>query len=128
MKKLLIAVGLFHLLSEGLVGLTMLFSPATILPEGSAQELSFVMSYGAAAVAMATAVLWAWPQRNHYTVMGVVLGLLACFHTAVMVALLLAAAMGGNPVFVGVVHGIVAALFWLLFARRGQWCTVPATN
>lgn len=125
MKKLLIGVGLFHLLSEGLVGLVMLFSPATVLPDVSAEALSFVRLYGGAAVAMSTAVLWAWPQRNNYGVMGVVLGLLASFHTALMVALLLAAATGGNPVFVGVVHGIIAALFWLLYARRAQWCTVP---
>lgn len=127
MKKLLIAVGIAHLLAEGLGGLMMVIAPASVLPGASSAALSFVVLYGFAAIAMASVVVWAWPQRNNAAVMGVVLGILATFHTGILLGLLMAA-MAGGSLGVGIVHGMFAALFWLLYARRRQWCAEPLSR
>lgn len=121
MKKLLIVVFIAHVLLEGLVGALLIVAPYKITPHADAASLAFVINYGFAALAMASVVFWGWAGRNNFRIMGVVLGILATFHTGLAVASGMMLVEEGSPAVL-VIHAVLAVLFWLLFARRRQWC------
>lgn len=121
MKKLLIAVFALHILLEGLVGILLIVAPYKLAPHADAASLAFVVNYGFAAVTMACVVLWGWSERDNFRTMGVVLGILATFHTGLAIASSMLLAEGGSPVVL-LIHTTMAVLFWLLFVCRRQWC------
>lgn len=121
MKKLLIVAFIAHVLLEGLVGALLIIAPYKITPHADAASLTFVINYGFAALAMASVVFWGWSGRDNYRIMGAVLGILATFHTGLTIASGMMLVEDGSPAVL-VIHAVMAVLFWLLFARRRQWC------
>jgi len=121
MKKLLIITFVLHVLLEGLVGLLLIAAPYKVAPHADPMSLTFVINYGFAALAIASVVFWGWSGRDNYRIMGIVLGVLATFHTGLAAASGMMLAEGGSPAVL-VIHAVMAVLFWLLFARRRQWC------
>lgn len=121
MKKLLIAVFILHVLVEGLVGLLLIVAPAKVAPTSDPALLMFVVNYGFAALTMTSVVFWTWSQRDNFRTMGVSLGVLATFHTALAMASVQMLAAGGS-LAVLLIHTALAVLFWVLFFNRRQWC------
>ncbi|WP_439135584.1 hypothetical protein [Pseudomaricurvus sp.] len=121
MKKLLLVAFVLHVLLEGLVGVLLIVAPYKVAPHADPLSLTFVINYGFAAVTMASVVFWGWSGRDNFRIMGVALGILATFHTALAAASTMMLAEGGSPAVL-VIHAVMAVLFWLLFARRRQWC------
>ncbi len=68
-------------------------------------------------------VFWVWREKDNFRTMGVVLGILSTFHTGLTAAMAMSVVAGADAVVPLVAHGILAALFWLLFFNRQKWCT-----
>ncbi len=123
MKKIVVVLLGLHALVEGLIGALMVVSPRLLAPAAAPSELGVMTTYGFAALTMALAVAWLWPQRRNIAVLGTVLGLLATFHTGLSVAMIMLAINGASVVTV-FVHVIFAAGFWVSWWRREKLVVV----
>jgi hypothetical protein len=117
MKKLLLVMLALHVLMEGLVGLLLTFAPTMIAPNLEIKYLAYLINYGCAGVTMAIVVVWFWPHRNNVLLLGLLLGILASFHSAQALAGVLVAYQGGG-LNILISHGVFALLFWLLWSKR----------
>jgi len=123
MKKLYTAILIANLVIE-CVGVAVLFTaPAFLVDAENASALMWSRNYGFVALAVGSAVFWAWPYRDNFAATGVVLGIIASFHMAIAVAFAVA-----DELFVDVVlHGVFAVICLFLFTQRSKWCVEPAT-
>ena len=110
MKIFLLLMLALHALLEGGLGLFVIVSP-----QAAAPGLDGMTTYGFAAVTMALAVAWLWPHRHNVAVLGTVLGILATFHTALSLAMLMASMLAGI-----ILHVVIAACFWFLWIKRAE--------
>jgi len=108
---------LLHTLMEAGLGLLIAVSPQTLTPDAEIVELAFVLNYGFAAIASAAVVLLYWPHRNDTTITGLVLAILAIFHTGEALAGARVISLGGGADIL-IAHGIFAVCFWLLWSQR----------
>jgi hypothetical protein len=122
MKKLLVVMLALHVLMEGGVGLVLTFAPTMIAPDLAPQYLAYLVNYGCAGITMAIVVLWFWPHRHNVLFLGLLLGILASFHSAEALAGILVAYRSGN-VNVLITHGLFAILFWALWSKRNTLAT-----
>jgi len=122
MRILLIVVLAANALFEGLVGLLLIIAPESAVSDGSEAGISFATNYGFAALTIASISAWCWRDKDKLRTMGVVLGILATFHSGLTIAMVMnmSAATGAVP---AVAHGILALLFWFLWFNRGKWCS-----
>jgi hypothetical protein len=122
MKKVLNTALILNFLTDGPVGVFLVFSPQTFLPAGQVEGILWVRNYGVAALAVASMIFWVWSSRDDYGAMGVALGFLLAFHSALTVALLVT----GGQLVGTILHFILATLFVLLYFQREKWCTLDA--
>ena len=119
MKILLNTVLILNLLTDGPVGVFLMFSPESFLSAGQGEGILWVRNYGVAAFCVASMIFWVWRSRENFSVMGLALGFLMTFHTLLTIALL---TTGGQMVG-AILHTILASLCILLFFQRAKWCT-----
>ena len=119
MKIFLILVLALHVLAEGGLGLALVANPETVAAQVGLSHVMILTTYGFAGITMAIAVAWLWPQRRNVAVLGTVLGILATFHTAIALSMLVAFARGGD-LSGAITHGVFALCFWVLWAKRQQ--------
>jgi hypothetical protein len=118
MKNVFAGYLILNFLLEGLAAITLIGGTLGIISIAQLEAGPWAMNYGFGAAAMATAVFWVWPYRDSRQAVGPVLGMLFAFHAAVFVSF----AMQGNQVPPIIVHGVMAALAFLLYAQRSKWC------
>ena len=107
-----------NFLLEGLLAITLIGGTLGILSIARLEAGPWAMNYGFAAAAIATAIFWVWPYRDNRQAVSPILGILLTFHAAVFVSF----AMQANQVPPIVVHGVMAALAFILFTQRSKWC------
>jgi hypothetical protein len=122
MKILLISMLVLNFLTEGPVGAFLVVSPEAFLPSGQVEGILWARNYGVAALCVASMIFWVWRSRDVFEVMGVALGFLMTFHTALTIALL----TSGGQVPGAVLHFILATACIVLFFQRAKWCIVPS--
>ncbi len=123
MKKVYSGVLIANLLIESVGAFALFAAPEFLVDTDNASAMLWAWNYGFVALAVGSAVFWAWPHRDSFTAAGVVLGILFSFHLAIAVALAIA-----NELFVDVVlHGAFALLCLYLFTQRLRWCAQPVT-
>ena len=118
MKAFFISVLVMNLLLEGLAAASLIGGPqglANIQPETG----MWAMNYGFAALAIASAIFWIWPNRENRQAVGSVLGVLLTFHTFMFISLL----VPGTQVPGTIAHGVMAVLCLVLYTQRSRWCT-----
>jgi hypothetical protein len=124
MKKLYSAVLIANLVIEGVGASALLMSPDFLVDTGNASAMLWSWNYGFVAIAVGSAVFWAWPHRDSFAAAGTVLGILFSFHLAIAVALAIA-----DELFVDVVlHSTFAVLCLYLFTQRPKWCLDPTAG
>jgi hypothetical protein len=116
MSHVLVVVLGLNFFVEALAAASLIGGPSGIGASGAAAGERWSMHYGFAVIAIASASLWLWPRRRELASLTPVLGVLATFHSAVLISLAVA---GDQPVGVGM-HAILALLFVASFARRAQ--------
>jgi hypothetical protein len=116
LQLLFVIVLVLNLLVEGFAAFSLILGPGGLSAAGTGNQWS--MHYGFAVVAIASASLWIWPWRTDLRAVTAVLGILLVFHSALFVSL---ATAGDQPVGM-VIHGVLAALCLVAFARRSRWC------
>jgi len=95
--------------------------PDFLVDTSNASAMLWSWNYGFVALAVGSAVFWAWPHRDNFGTVGVVLGIIASFHLAITVALAIKDAL-----FLDVVlHGGFTVLCAYLFTQRSKWCQSP---
>ena len=109
-----------NFLVETLASVSLIAGPNGLAAAGSGGMWS--MHYGFAAFAIASASLWAWPQRHNPSAVTAMLGLFATFHTGLFISLTAA----GDQQAGMVIHAVLAALAITLFALRGRITGTPA--
>ena len=119
MKYCLVVLLVLHALIEGLMGAVMVVAPQTLAPTAGPSELGMMTTYGFAAITMALAVAWLWPQRHQLAALSVILGLLATFHTCLSVAIIMLA-INGAAIATVFIHLALAGGFWFLWLRRNS--------
>ncbi len=117
MRVLLHALLCLHVVLEGGLGLTLILAPQRVAPEADMNTLTALITYGGAAVTMALVVVWFWPWRQSMVALSVVLGILASFHSMLVVAAVAIHLRGGNSTVL-MIHGLLAVGFWLLWFKR----------
>ncbi|MCX2982283.1 hypothetical protein EYC98_15580 [Halieaceae bacterium IMCC14734] len=122
MRILLIIVLIANALFEGLVGLLLVISPESAITDGSVAGITFATNYGFAALTVASVIAWCWKDKDNLRTMGVVLGILSTFHSALTVATAINMSTTGEPLPT-IVHGIMALMCWVLFFNRKKWCS-----
>lgn len=116
-KKLLLIVLAAHIVLEGLVGLALVFSPQTLVPDASQDLLSGLIVQGFCALSTVILALWLIPYRGQRAALTIGLGTLASFHSLLIVSLLLTSP--GADQLAGYSHHLILALsFWALWMRR----------
>lgn len=119
MKKVYSGVLIANLLIEGVGASVLFFMPEILVDTENASAALWSWNYGFVALAVGSAVFWAWPHRDSFGAVGAVLGILFSFHLAIALALAIA-----DELFVDVVlHGVFAVLCLYLFFDREKWCT-----
>jgi hypothetical protein len=118
MKRIFTGFLVLNFLLEGLAAITLIGGTLGILSIAQLEAGPWAMHYGFAAAAIATAIFWVWPYRDNRQAVSPVLGILLAFHAAVFVSF----AMQGNQVPPIVVHGVMAALAFILYTKRSKWC------
>ena len=104
-------------LTEIMAAVTLIGGPEGVANAGAGNMWS--MHYGFAALAIASLSLWIWPRRKNADANAVALGVLITFHTGLFISL----ALAGDQAVGMVLHGILAALSMVVFARRGDLTT-----
>ena len=117
MKKLFLGLLVFNLLLEGFAAISLISAPGAGLPGAGPAEISWARNYGFAALAMASLIVWIWPQRNNAAAVSTVLGLLMVFHLGISLSLTL----GMGPMLFATLHGLGGLVAVVLFATRSRW-------
>jgi len=118
MRKLYSAVLVANLLIEVVGASVLLTAPDFLVDADNSSALLWSWNYGFVALAVGSAVFWAWPHRDSFAAAGIALGLLFSFHLAIAVALAIADALFGDVVL----HSAFAILCLYLFTQRSRWC------
>ena len=116
-KILFLCFLILNFLTEVLAATALIGGPEGIAAAGRGGLWS--MHYGFAALAIASASLWAWPHRADLRVTTAVLGILLVFHTGLAISLSLA----GDQAAGRAMHVLLAALCLALFTQRRRWCS-----
>ncbi len=119
MKRFFIGVLILNLLAEGLAAFFLITAPENLFAEGQLEGVLWARMYGFAALAVASAVFWVWPNRDNSKAVGTVLGVLLTFHFGLSIAL----AIAGDQILATIIHAIIAVLFLVLYTQRSKWCT-----
>jgi hypothetical protein len=118
MKNIFAGFLVLNFLLEGLAAIALIGGTLGIISIAQLEVGPWAMTYGFGAAAIATAIFWVWPYRDSRQAVSPVLGILLAFHAAVCVSF----AMQANQVPSMVVHGVMAALAFFLYAQRSKWC------
>lgn len=118
MKIFFIVVLVLNLLFEGLAGVTLLLGPGGITAEVMLASGMWSMNYGFAALAIASAIIWLWPNRSNSQAVGSVMGMLSTFHVLLAISL----AIPGNQMGPMILHSIMAVLSIVALTQRSKWC------
>ena len=118
MKKFATLILVLHALVESLMGLLMILAPREVSPTAGASEQGIMITYGFAALTMALVVAWFWPHRRNVAAVAIAMGILATFHTGIMLAATMMVINGAAAIVL--LHGTFAAGFWWTWLRRGQ--------
>ena len=116
MKTLFAIFLVANLLTETMAALTLIAGPDGLAAAGTGGQWS--MHYGFAALAIAAASLWVWPQRNVLVAVTPVLGILLTFHAGLLLSLTVA----GDQQAGVMLHALLFVLSAALFATRKRWC------
>ncbi len=119
MRVLFIGFLVLNLLLEALGAVLLISGPQGILSELRPEEGMWNVNYGFAAIAIASALFWVWPNRDNRQAVGSVLGILLTFHTALFVSF----AIQGNQTTPMIIHAVMAALSIFLYTQISKWCT-----
>ena len=122
MRIFLITVLVLNFLFEGAAATALLLGPEGINATEMAPGGMWAMNYGFAALAIALAIVWIWPQRNNSAVVFAVMGVLSTFHILLTIAL----AIAGNQMGGMIAHSIMAVLCIAALTQRHKWCE-PST-
>lgn len=118
MKIFFIIVLALNLLFEGMAGFVLLRGPdgidATTMPASG----MWAMNYGFAALAIASAIIWLWPNRTNSQAVGSVMGILSTFHVLLAISL----AIPGNQTGPMIAHSVMAVLSIIALTQRSKWC------
>jgi hypothetical protein len=121
MKKLYSAILIANLLIEGVGAFVLFTAPEILVDTGNTSAMLWAWNYGFVALAVGSAIFWAWPHRDSFAATGAVLGILFSFHLAIAIALAIADTLFADVV----VHGAFAVLCLYLFTQRSKWCPNP---
>ncbi len=119
MRVFFIIVLVLNLLIESLAAASLILGPQGAFAEVRTGDGTWSMIYGFAAFAIATAIIWIWPNRNDNKAVGSVMGMLVTFHTALFIAL----AIAGTQNVGMIIHGVMAVFCLVLLTQRSKWCT-----
>ena len=119
MRVFFISFLVLNLLLECVAAIFLIGGPAGAFLDVHPENGNWVMNYGFAAIAIASAIFWVWPGRDNILAVGSVLGILFTFHTLLFVSF----AIQGNQMAYMIVHGAMAALAAFLYSQRSRWCT-----
>ena len=119
MKYLFMTFLVLNFLAETLAAVTLIGGPEGLAAAGQGGQWS--MHYGFAALAIASASLWLWPNRNNRAAVTPVLGILVIFHLGLTVSLAAAGDQAGGMVL----HAFLSVLALVTFVTRGSWCEAP---
>ena len=116
--KTFFIIGLaLNLAFEGLAGFLLITGPTGL----SAPEISpggmWGMNYGFAALAIASAIIWLWPNRTNSQAVYSVMGMLSTFHVLLCISLVLGEQLGPAGM-----HGLMAILSIVCLTQRSKWC------
>ena len=117
MKIFFIVVLALNLAFEALAGVTLIMGPtglgaAEIDPNGM-----WGMNYGFGALAIASAIIWLWPNRTNSGAVFSVMGMLTTFHVLLSISLVL-----GEQMPPAIAHGVMAVLSIVCLTQRDKWC------
>ncbi len=124
MKVFFISVLVLNFVFESLAGISLIFGPQGAFSEVQPDSGMWAMNYGFAALAIASAIAWIWPNKENTQAVGSVLGILVTFHILLCISL----AIAGNQIAGMVIHGIMAVLCSVLFTQRSKWCRTSAAE
>ena len=119
MRKLYTGVLVAHLVIEIIGASALLMAPDFLVDAGNASALLWSWNYAFVALGVASLVFWAWPHRESYAASGVALGILASFHLALGIALLIKLALLPDIIL----HNLFGLLCLYLYFKRSAWCT-----
>ncbi len=122
MRRFATLILVLHALVESLMGLLMILAPHKISPTAGASEQGIMITYGFTALTMALVVAWFWPHRRNIAAVGFAMGILATFHTGIMLAATMMAIKGATAIVL--LHGAFAAGFWGLWVRRERLAAI----
>jgi hypothetical protein len=118
MKIFFVIVLVLNLLLEGMAGVGLLLGPdgieATVMPATG----MWAMNYGFAALAIASAIIWLWPNRTNSQAVGSVMGMLSTFHVLLAISM----AIPGNQMGPMIAHSVMAVLCVVALTQRNKWC------
>jgi hypothetical protein len=118
MQKVFTGYLLLNLALEGLAAITLIGGALGVFSIDNLEAGMWPMHYGFAAIAIATAVFWVWPQRTKPDSVAPILGILLSFHALVSISF----GIAGGQVPAMVVHGFMAALALYFYSQRARWC------
>lgn len=117
MKKLLLIILAAHIVLEGLVGLALVITPQTLVPDAGQAQLSGLIVQGFCALATVILAIWLVPYRHQAAALSMGLGTLASFHSLLILSLFFTSP--GADQLAGYTHHLILALgFWTLWLRR----------
>jgi len=117
MKNIFIGFLVLNLLFEGLTGVLLVAGSLGAQADMPTDGMNWMMNYGFAALAVASAILWIWPDRSNRHAVGAVLGILLVFHLMLCASI---AIQGGQLLYVAI-HGAMAALALFLYVKRSAY-------
>ena len=117
MKIFFIVILAINLLFEAAAGIALIAGPTGLGAAEINTEGMWGMNYGFAALAMASAIIWLWPNRTNAAAVFSVMGMLASFHVLMTIALFLGQQMGPS-----IAHGILGVCSIILLTQRAKWC------
>lgn len=121
MRKLFAGLLIANLVFEGVVAIVLILGISPSAEDTLGVNTPWAMDYGFAALVFAGLIFMVWPQRNQFTTASLTLLILGCFHTGLAISTGIASS-SGDPVGASIAHASLAAISWLLFFKRHQWC------
>jgi len=118
MKNMFTGYLFLNLFLEGLAAVILIGDAQGILSVAQVESSIWSMTYGFAAIAIASAIFWVWPHRENRETVGAVLGLLLSFHALIFISF----ALQGDQMPPAIAHAVMAAFGILLYMQRSKWC------